>query len=141
MQTFLLKTEPDDYSFADLERDGRTAWTGITNPAALKALRGAKAGDEVLFYHTGDEKAIVGLAKIVKGAYPDPKQPGTTAAGETKFPIVDIKAIKAAKSPVTLAAIKGDKRFADFALVKQGRLSAMLVPPAFNVALRKLAGL
>lgn len=141
MATFLLKSEPDDYSFSDLERDKRTAWTGITNPAALKALRTAQAGDEAFFYHTGDEKAIVGLAKIVKGAYPDPKKPGNTAAGETKFPIVDLSPLRAAKVQVSLATIKADKRFSELGLVKQSRLSAMIVPPNLDAMLRKMCGL
>ena len=90
MQTFLLKTEPGTYSYSDLEREGRTRWTGITNPAALKALRAARKGDAAFIYHTGNEKAIVGIATIVKGAYPDPEKPGVTVAGETKFPVIDL---------------------------------------------------
>lgn len=139
MATFLLKTEPNEYSFADLERDGTTTWTGITNPAALKALREARKGDEALIYHTGDEKAIVGLAKILTNAYPDPKKPGLTGAGETKFPVIDLKAVRRAKANVTLAAVKADKRFSNFGLVKQTRLSAMIVPPDMAEALKKLA--
>lgn len=141
MATFLLKTEPGEYSFADLERDGATAWTGITNPAALKALREARKGDEALIYHTGNEKAIVGLARIVRDAYPDPKKPSKTASGETKFPVIDLKALKPAKVPVTLEAVKADKRFATLGLVKQTRLSAMIVPPEMAAALKNLAGL
>jgi predicted RNA-binding protein with PUA-like domain len=141
MATFLLKTEPGEYSFADLERDKQTTWTGITNPAALKALREARKGDEAFIYHTGDEKAIVGLAQILTDSYPDPKKPGLTGAGETKFPVIDLKASKRAKMHVTLEAVKADKRFANLALVKQSRLSAMIVPPEMAAALKKLAGL
>ncbi|MBN8597502.1 MAG: EVE domain-containing protein [Planctomycetes bacterium] len=141
MATFLLKTEPGEYSFADLQRDGATTWTGITNPAALKALREARKGDEAFIYHTGSEKAIVGLAKIERDAYPDPKKPGNTALGETKFPVIDLKALKPVKVPVTLEAVKSDRRFATLGLVKQTRLSAMIVPPDLVLALKKLAGL
>ncbi|MBX3388695.1 MAG: EVE domain-containing protein [Phycisphaeraceae bacterium] len=141
MATFLLKSEPGEYSYSDLERDKRTAWTGITNPAALKALRSARAGDEAFFYHTGDEKAIVGLARIVKGAYPDPKKPGNTAAGETKFPIVDLAPLRPAKVHLPLATIREDKRLSELGLVKQTRLSAMIVPPNLDSLLRKLCGL
>ena len=141
MATFLLKTEPDDYSFADLERDGSTRWSGITNPAALKALREARAGDEAFIYHTGDEKSVVGLAKIVKGAYPDPKKPGNTAAGETKFPVIDIAPLRRVATPLSLQTIKSDKRFAQLGLVKQTRLSVMPVPPELDKLVRKLSGL
>lgn len=143
MATFLLKTEPSEFSLDDLERDSKkkpVRWDGITNAAALKALREARAGDEALVYHTGDEKAIVGLARIVSDAYPDPKHPGETAAGETKSPVVDIVFVTRVKTPVTLDAIKADARFAAFALVKQSRLSAMVVPPELDRTLRKLAG-
>ncbi|MGH7244234.1 MAG: EVE domain-containing protein [Phycisphaerales bacterium] len=141
MATFLLKTEPGDYSFESLERDKRTTWTGITNPAALKALREARKGDEAFIYHTGDEKAIVGLAQILTDSYPDPKKPGLTAAGETKFPVIDLKALKRAKTHITLESVKADKRFANLGLVKQTRLSAMPVPADMALALKKLAGL
>lgn len=141
MATFLLKTEPAEYSFTDLVRDGVTTWTGITNPAALKALREARKGDEAFIYHTGDEKAIVGLASILADAYPDPKKPGTTAAGETKFPVIELRALRPAKEPITLATLKADKRFASFGLIKQSRLSAMPVPANLDKVLRKLAGL
>lgn len=141
MATFLLKTEPNDYSYADLERDGVTTWTGVKNPAALIALRTMRKGDLALIYHTGDEKAIVGVARVVKGAHADPKNPGENDRGEPKFAVVDLAPMKAAKSPVTLAALKADKRFAAFGLVKQSRLSAMPVPPELETLIRKMAGL
>lgn len=142
MTTFLFKTEPGDYSWDDMLRDKRTAWTGVSNPAAQMHMRTARQGDQVLFYHTGNDKRIVGLAKVVKGAYPDPERPGMTAAGHTKFVLVDISPVAdATTDDATLAAIKADERFADFALVKQSRLSAMAVPPKLDRALRKLAGL
>jgi predicted RNA-binding protein with PUA-like domain len=140
MRTFLFKTEPSEYSFSDLVREKKTTWTGVKNAAALQALRTAKVGDEVLIYHTGDEKAIVGLAKVAKGPREDPAQPGLTPEGLPKFAVVDLAPIKIAVAPVTLAQIKGDSRFAAFALVKQSRLSVMLVPPAMDKALRGLAG-
>lgn len=142
MATFLLKTEPGDYAWDDLMRDKRTAWTGVTNAAAQLHMRSMKKGDEVLIYHTGGEKRIVGLARVVRGAYPDPDNPGETAAGEPKHVLVDLAPVRAAASEgATLAAIKADARFADFALVRQSRLSAMPVPGALDGALRKLAGL
>jgi predicted RNA-binding protein with PUA-like domain len=142
MATFLLKTEPGEYSWGDLVRDKRTAWTGVTNAAAQLHMRSMKKGDEVLVYHTGAEKRIVGLARVVKGAYPDPQNPGVTAAGDPRFVLVEITPVEPAGSEdATLAAIKTDERFADFALVRQSRLSAMPVPAALDKALRELAGL
>ncbi len=141
MQTFIFKTEPSAYSFADLVRDGKSTWDGVTNNAALAHLRTAASGDQVLVYHTGDEKAIVGLAKIVRKPYEDPEHPGANARGEPKFPVVDLTPIKAARTPVTLSAIKADRRFAKFLLVTQSRLSIMPVPPELDAVLRALAGL
>ena len=141
MPTFLLKAEPSHYSFANLMKDKVTTWTGVSNPAALIAIRSMKTGDGVLLYHTGDEKAIVGLAKVVRGAYEDPARPGKNDRDEPKFAVVDIEAVKAARAPVTLAEIKGDKRFAEFALVKLSRLSAMAVPGDLDKVLRTMAGL
>lgn len=141
MATFILKTEPDAYAYEDLVREGQATWDGITNNAALAHLRAAKAGDEAMIYHTGDTKAIVGLARITRAAYEDPKQPGKTAKGEPKFAVIQIKPLRAAKSPVTLAQLKADKRFAEFPLVTQGRLSVVPVPAALDAIIRKLAGL
>ena len=141
MPTYLLKTEPGTFSYADLVKVKRTTWDGVSNPGALAALRAVRTGDELLIYHTGDEKAIVGLARAVGDAYADPKQPGMTAAGEIKFAVVDLAPVREAKAPATLASIKADPRFKDFALVRQARLSVMLVPAALDKALRKMAGL
>ncbi|GMV24862.1 MAG: hypothetical protein AMXMBFR58_08930 [Phycisphaerae bacterium] len=141
MATFLFKTEPSEYSFDDLVRDKRTAWTGISNAAALGHLRTAAVGDEVFIYHTGDEKQIVGLAKVVKKPYEDPEQPGRNDKGQPRFAVVDIAPVRAVKTPVTLAQIKADKRFAELGLVKQSRLSVMPVPAALDNAIRSLAGL
>lgn len=141
MATYLLKTEPGTYSFDDLVRDESTTWDGVTNAAALIALRAMKKGDEAFFYHTGDERAIVGMAMVTKGAYEDPKNPGRNAKGEPKLAVVDLKAVKRARKPVTLAEIKADKRFANFPLVTIGRLSVMPVEPEIDRALRRMAGL
>jgi predicted RNA-binding protein with PUA-like domain len=141
MATFVLKTEPSEYSFADLVSDKKATWDGITNNAALAHLRTARPGDEAFIYHTGDEKAIVGLAKITSAAREDPKSPGKTGKGEPKFAVVDLQPVKAVKTPVTLAQFKADKRFAEFPLVTQGRLSVVPVPAGLDAAIRKMAGL
>ena len=111
---YLLKTEPSTYSFAKLEHDKTTIWDGVTNPVALKNLRGMQPGDRLVIYHTGDEKSAVGTATVVSVEVEDPKNPQ-----------VKIKAGKAIPKPKTLAEIKASKAFADSALVKQGRLSVV----------------
>jgi predicted RNA-binding protein with PUA-like domain len=141
MAVYLLKTEPDDYAYADLVRDKRTHWDGVANPGAQMAMRAIKKGDEAFVYHTGKERRIAGLATIVKGAYPDPEHPGETAKGDPKRVHVDLAPVKAATTDATLAMIKADERFSEFALVKQSRLSAMEVPPKLAAALKKMAGL
>lgn len=130
----LLKTEPSDYSFADLQREGTTLWTGVKSPAGQLALRNAKKSDDAFIYHTGDEKQIVGLARVVRGPFPDPTDE------DGKRVAIEIKALKPVKQAVTLARIKGDARFEEFALVKQSRLSAMAVPGAMERVLREWAG-
>lgn len=141
MATFLLKTEPDEYAFSDLEAEREATWNGVTNAQALIHLRSAVVGDEILIYHTGDEKAVVGLAKVTRAAYEDPDQPGKNARGEPKFAVIDLRAAHAVKNRVTLAQIKADKRFAEFPLVTQGRLSVMPVPAKLDAVIRKWAGL
>jgi predicted RNA-binding protein with PUA-like domain len=116
---WLLKTEPSDYSYDDLEREGRTVWDGVSNPAALRNLGAMRAGERVVIYHTGDEKAGVGLAEVVRAAYPDPRWP----AG--KRLVVDLKAVERLPRPVTLAEIKASPVFKDSPLVRQGRLSVV----------------
>ena len=140
MTTFLLKTEPDCYSYDDLVRDKRTEWDGVRNPMALMHMRSAKKGDEAYIYHTGKERRIAGLAKIVSDVYEDPENPGLTGKGDLKGPLFDITPIKVAKNSVTLADIKADERFKDFDLVRLSRLSAMPVPPKLDKIIRKLAG-
>ncbi len=114
MSAYLLKTEPGVYSFANLERDKETVWDGVTNPTAVKNLREMKAGDLLVIYHTGDERSAVGTATVV-----------SVDAGNPKVPLVKIKAGKAVKKPRTLEEIKGQKIFADSALVRIGRLSVV----------------
>jgi len=141
MATFLLKTEPGTYSYADLAKAKKCAWDGVSNPQALAFLRTMRKGDEVLIYHTGDEKAIVGLARVTNEPYEDPKQPGQTADKKPKFAVVDLAAVRPAPKPVTLATIRADARFESFLLVTHARLSVMPVPPDLDRTLRKLCGL
>jgi predicted RNA-binding protein with PUA-like domain len=118
MAYWLFKQEPSCYGLADLERDGETIWDGVTNALAQKHLRGVKPGDKVLFYHTGDEKAVVGVMSIAE----DP------AKIDDKNVVVKVNFVKRLKNPVTLVAIKADDTFADWDLVKNSRLSVMPVP-------------
>lgn len=141
MTTYLLKTEPDDYSYDDLVRDKREPWDGVRNPTAQMHMRRVRKGDEAFIYHTGKQRAIVGLAKILTDAYEDPDEPGLNAKGEMKAPLFDIAPLRAAKTPVTLATIKADERFKDFDLVRLGRLSVMPVPAKLDKLLRRMAGL
>jgi len=138
MATFLLKTEPEAFSFDDLIRAGRSAWDGVSNGAALAFLRTMRAGDEAFIYHTGDEKAVVGLARVVAAPYEDPARPGRTPTGEPKFAVVDLEAVRSAVTPLTLAAVKADARFALFPLVTQARLSVMPVPRGLDAVIRAL---
>jgi predicted RNA-binding protein with PUA-like domain len=121
---WLLKTEPGDYSWDELERAGRARWDGVRNPAALRNLGAMKPGDRVLVYHTGDEKAVVGVAEVVRGAYPDPKYP------DGKLLVVDLEPRARLARPVTLAEIKALAEFRDSPLVRQGRLSVVKVTAA-----------
>lgn len=111
---YLLKTEPSEYSFADLQREGATIWDGVSNPVALKNMRVMKTGDQLLIYETADVKSAVGTATVVSVDASDPKNPR-----------VKIKAGKPLPKPVTLAEIKSNKLFADSPLVRQGRLSVV----------------
>jgi predicted RNA-binding protein with PUA-like domain len=111
---YLLKTEPSEYSFADLQRDALTVWDGVSNPVALKHLREMKPGARLVIYQTGDDKSAVGTASVVSVDASDPKNPA-----------VEIKAGKALAKPISLAQIKANKLFADSPLVRQGRLSVV----------------
>ncbi len=119
MQYWLVKQEPDDYSWSDLVKDRRTAWTGVRNFQARNNLRAMKLGDAVLFYHSGLEPQVVGIAKVATAAYPDP------TATEGDWSCVDLAPIKPLQAPVSLAAIKADKRLTHMPLIKQSRLSVM----------------
>lgn len=140
MATLLLKTEPSTYSFADLQRDKRTTWDGITNNAALLHLRTARKGDAAFIYHTGDEKQVVGLARILGPAHEDPKKPGRTPKGEPKFAVIDLAPIRPVKAPLTLEAMKTDPRFKDFALLRISRLSVVPVPDDLASLISRLCG-
>jgi predicted RNA-binding protein with PUA-like domain len=119
MARWLFKTEPSEYSFERLVKEKKTTWNGVTNALALIHIRNVKKGDPVLIYHTGDVKAIVGLAKAASDGYPDPKSP--------KLAVVDLVPERPLQ-PVTLAEIKSRPKFQSFDLVKNSRLSVMPVP-------------
>ncbi len=134
MARFLVKTEPSTYSFADLQRDKRTVWDGISNPVALKHLATIKKGDTVVVYHTGDEKQAVGIATAASDAYPDPK------SRDPKRPVVDLAAERALPGPVTLAQVKADAVLQHTDLARLPRLSVMLFSEAHFQRLLRLAG-
>jgi predicted RNA-binding protein with PUA-like domain len=134
MAYWILKTEPSAYSYDQLENDRHAVWDGVSNPVALKNLRAMVQGDDVMVYHTGDEKAVVGLARVTKAAYPDPKR------GDPRLVVVEIEAIKRLPQPVPLATIRADKTFAAVALVRQPRLSVSAVDEKQWQRLRELAG-
>ena len=115
----MVKQEPETYSWTDFVGDGRTDWTGVRNYQARNNLREMKTGDRVLFYHSGKEKAVVGLAEVVKSAYTDP------TAADAQWVAVDLKPVKALKNPVPLAAIRYDKRLSQLPLIRQSQLSVM----------------
>ncbi len=116
---WLLKTEPSTYSWDDLVREKTAVWDGVSNPVALKNLAAMRPGDDAVIYHTGDEKAVVGLARVTKAAYPDPK------AKDPKLLVVELAPVKPLSRRVTLAEIKADQQFKESALVRQGRLSVV----------------
>jgi predicted RNA-binding protein with PUA-like domain len=118
---WVLKTEPSEYGFPDLVRERRTRWEGVSNPVALKHLRSMLEGDEALIYHTGNEKALVGRARIASAPYPDPSDP--------KLVVVDVEAGQPLPRAVPLAAIKADPAFAELGLVRVPRLSVVPVEP------------
>jgi len=124
MARWLVKTEPDDYAYADLARDGHGVWDGVRNTTALQHLRRFAPGDEVLVYHTGKERRIVGLARVADSPYPDP------ASDDPRHVVVDLAPVRHLARPVTLAEIKADPACAGFDLVRIPRLSVMPVPDA-----------
>lgn len=134
MAYWLLKTEPSTYSWDDLVRQKKATWDGVTNALALKHIRTMKQGDLALVYHTGDERAAVGVAKVASNPYPDPK------ADDEKIVIFDLKPQNKLAKPVTLYTIKADPVFAGFDLLRNGRLSVVPVPPAMWKRIETLAG-
>jgi predicted RNA-binding protein with PUA-like domain len=132
---WLLKSDPDEYSFDDLMKDGSAVWDGVANNLALQNIRKMKKGDVVLVYHTGDEKALVGVATATSNPYPDPK------ADNEKIVVIDLKPKKRVKRAVTLGEIKALPEFAEFQLVKLPRLSVMPVSQDEYKRLAQLAGL
>ena len=116
---WLFKEEPTNYSFDELVKDGKTVWSGVKNPLAQKHLRSVSRGDRIFYYHTGDEKAVVGIARAAGDAYPETK--------DGKSSVVDVEPVKKLPRPVTLAEIKADAAFKSFALVRISRLSVMPV--------------
>jgi predicted RNA-binding protein with PUA-like domain len=132
MGHWLFKSDPEAYGLDDLERDKKTTWDGVRNPLALRHLREAKKGDSVFIYHSGEQKAIVGVAEIIKEAYLDPKKK------DPKLFVVDIQFVKRVKRPVTLSEVKARKEFADFPLVRMSRLSVMPVTDAQWKSLLKM---
>lgn len=116
---WLLKTEPTQYAYDDLEREGRARWDGVTNPVALRNLQAMREGDRVFVYHTGGEKAVVGQAEVVKAAYPDP------ASDDPRRVVVDLEPRGRLAQPVLLAELKAAREFASSPLVSQGRLSVV----------------
>lgn len=130
---WLLKTEPGTYSWEDLVRDKRTVWDGISNPLALKNMRSASRGDELLIYHTGNERRVLGIARIAKAAYADPK------LKDARRLVIDVEAVKPLAEPVTLEQIKTDAAFAGWDLLRLSRLSFVPVPAPMRNRLLALA--
>jgi len=129
MNYFLAKADPEDYALTDLERDQQTTWDGVKNPQALQAIRAMKPGDRVFFYHSGSQSAVVGLAKVTGAPRADPKN--------EKLTVVDLGFVARIEPPVTLAEIKAEPKFADWLLVRNGRLSTMTAPENFVDWMRK----
>jgi predicted RNA-binding protein with PUA-like domain len=134
MSYWLVKSEPSAYSWEQLEKDGQTVWSGVRNYAARLHLRAMKKGDQVLFYHSNEGLAIVGIAKVIKEAYQDP------TSNDEAWVAVDIKPYKRLKNPVSLPQIKNEKRLADMALVRIGRLSVQPVTEKEWKVIMEMAG-
>jgi len=129
MNYFLAKTEPGTYSIDDLEREKRTAWEGVSNPQAVRAIRAMRPGDRVFIYHSGGASSVVGISVVKSEPRDDPKNP--------KSAVVDLEFAGRIEPPVTLAEIKQSGEFADWALVRQGRLSTMAAPEKFVAWIRE----
>ena len=133
-QYWLVKSEPETYSWADLVRDKRTDWTGVRNYAARLHLRAMHPGDQVFVYHSGDDKSVIGIARVTKAAFPD------TTADEEGWVAVELAAVAPLKEPVTLAQIKADAALKGMTFVRQSRLSVSPVTAAEFSRLKKLGG-
>ena len=131
---WLLKTEPNEYSYTDLEKEGTTVWDGVKNALALKNMRTMLPGEEVFIYHTGKERRIVGVAQVASIAYPDPK------LTDVKRLVIDIQAVRKLSEPVTLAQIKQDENMRGFELIRLPRLSIVPVLPQHWQHLLEMAG-
>ena len=131
---WLVKEEPTHYAFDALVKDKKAVWSGVRNALAQRHLRGVKKGDRVFYYHTGDEKAVVGIAKALSGPYPDPED------SSGKYVAVDLAPVTRLPRPVTLAEIKADPAFKDFPLVRIARLSVMPVTDAQWARIERMAG-
>ncbi|MCR5873806.1 EVE domain-containing protein [Phenylobacterium sp. J426] len=134
MAGWLVKSEPNTYSFEDLQRDGRTVWDGVRNNAAALHLKAMKVGDEVLFYHSQEGLAVVGIAKVAKEAFPDASDPSG------RFVAVELTPVRPLKTPVTLQQMKAEPALADMAMIRQSRLSVSPVTAAEWDAILKMAG-
>ena len=135
MADFLFKTEPSEYSFADLLAAGSGVWDGVRNPGALRNMREMTKGDRVFVYHTGSEKRVVGIARASGVAYPDPREP----AGTPLF-VIGLVPLFTLQRPVTLSTLKADPEFATSALVRQGRLSVVRLTEGQAAIIEKLGG-
>jgi predicted RNA-binding protein with PUA-like domain len=133
MAYWLFKEEPEHYSLDDLLRDKQAVWSGVENPVALKHLRSVQKGDHIFYYHTGKQKAIVGVMEAVKDSYPDPKR------DDDRFVVVDVKPVRRLDRSVSLAEIKSNPKFADFALVRISRLSVMPVKDEYWAEIERLS--
>ena len=131
---WLVKEEPTHYGFDELVKDKKAVWSGVRNALAQKHLRGIEKGDRVFYYHTGNEKAVVGVAKALSGPYPDPED----TSG--KYVAVDLAPVRRLPRPVTLAEIKAEPAFKDFPLVRIARLSVMPVTDAQWTRIERMAG-
>lgn len=140
LPVFLFKTEPGEFAFADLLSRGPSRWDGVTAPAAVLALRGARAGDGVWIYHSGSERAVVGFARCTSDAYADPQRPHLTSAGAIRYAVVDVEGVATLPTPVTLERLKRTPACADLPMLKQSRLSVMRVSPAASAAIASLSG-
>jgi predicted RNA-binding protein with PUA-like domain len=135
MAYWLVKSEPGSWSWQDQIKAGTTNWDGVRNPQATSFLRSMRKGDRVFFYHSGDERQIVGIVEVVKEFYPDPKDKSG------RFGMVDVKTVAPMPKPVTLASIKAEQKLANLALVRQSRLSVMPIDEPSWTQICRMAGL